>query len=451
MLRTLSTIISLCFSNFNPAIEYLLHLACVEFLRLSQHPKSLELLSSVSIIETIQLVSQANLASANPQNATSANPVPFGRAFKTTSLGIRDKSNCVAFKLLDASAAKSASRMWRRKIELLPGVSLMTMDIGGCEYAEILKFLVMPHSLHILLILDSLMQSEKFPLVQGAAVFATFCVCSRAPTNECFNNSAPIWWEARTKCFRCGGGLRFTKCWLLWNRICPTVFFSPGTMTEFVIWWRTFSVASAAFQLRDHVVSLHISWHLLHFYCPQSALHCEKTVPPFLTMTLRNALQMCFRLLVARHMEKLERHQQRLGSCVLCHCDVAWRVLESAWQCGLRFILSVWWSSRRAQCLAGLSQHRLSQAQSNRDRLPFRWCGGPRGCVLVVLRWFRWRRFSVVFLWCEKLLWSGGSVASCCCVCGGVSKTSVGEEWCREVLGKRVVEMRGGQSVGEKL
>ena len=77
-------------------------------------------------------------------------------------------------------------------------------------------------------------------------------------------------------------------------------------------------------------------------------------------------------------------------------------------------------------------------------RVPF-W-----GCVLVVLWWFRWRRFSVVFLWCEKLLWPGGFAVSCCCICGGVSKRSAGEEWCREVLGKSVVEMRGGQNVGAK-
>ena len=126
------------------------------------------------------------------------------------------------------------------------------------------------------------------------------------------------------------------------------------------------------------------------------ALRKNRAGSTFLIMTLSNALQMCFRLLVARHMEKLERHREILLQtwqlCALCHCDVALWVLECAWQCGLRFTLSMCgWSSRRAKCLAGLSQHRLSQAQSNRDLLPFWWCGGPRvtlveffGCVVVL-------------------------------------------------------------------
>lgn len=56
---------------------------------------------------------------------------------------IEDTSKCVAFKVLDASAAKSASRMRRRKIEQLPciiaddGHRWISMDAS--IYAEILS------------------------------------------------------------------------------------------------------------------------------------------------------------------------------------------------------------------------------------------------------------------------------------------------------------------------
>lgn len=50
------------------------------------------------------------------------------------------------------------------------------------------------------------------------------------------------------------------------------------------------------------------------------------------------------------------------------------------------------------------------------------------GCIFFVV--------FVVFLWCEKVLWLGGAVAWLCCVCGGVSKRSVGEGFCTQCWGR---------------
>lgn len=103
---------------------------------------------------------------------------------------------------------------------------------------------------------------------------------------------------------------------------------------------------------------------------------------------------------------------------ILCHCTWLRGMLECAWQCGLRFTPSMCgWSSCRAQCLAVFWLRHLWQAQSSRDGLHF----------FVVF---------VVFLWCEKVLWLGGAVAWLCCVCGGVSKRSVGEGFCTQCWGR---------------
>ena len=126
------------------------------------------------------------------------------------------------------------------------------------------------------------------------------------------------------------------------------------------------------------------------------------------------------------------------------------------------YIVDVWMEF--AAGLGGLSRHRLSQAQSNRDRLPFLWCGGPEGgfggvfwlcggaaivlmvpfwgCVLVVLWWFRWRRFR----WCF-----GGVKSFCGRVVLWCRVVVFAVECQREVFGKSGVERCWGRVLSKSV